>query len=126
MCRHQEFSRQFTDYYSTIARPREFKYQTERKSNSWKNKDHSCAGSMSMPVLNFASEKLSDVLTEVNQLNAGTTSVKLYVDTQKNVVMAEFFLLATEDSLIDISLTGTGVLIGFTDQVYEGMKDLVV
>ena len=81
---------------------------------------------MSMPVLNFASEKLSDVLTEVNQLNAGTTSVKLYVDTQKNVVMAELFLLATEDSLIDISLTGTGVLIGFTDQVYEGMKDLVV
>ena len=81
---------------------------------------------MSMPVLNFASEKLSDVLTEVNQLNTGTNSVKLYVDTQKNVVMAEFFLLATEDSLIDISLTGTGVLIGFTDQVYEGMKDLVV
>ena len=81
---------------------------------------------MSMPVLNFASEKLSDVLTEVNQLNTGTTSVKLYVDTQKNVVMAEFFLLATEDSLIDISLTGTGMLIGFTDQVYEGMKDLVV
>ena len=81
---------------------------------------------MSMPVLNFASEKLSDVLTEVNQLNAGTTSVKLYVDTQKNVVMAELFLLATEDSLIDISLTGTGMLIGFTDQVYEGMKDLVV
>ena len=79
-----------------------------------------------MPVLNFASEKLSDVLTEVNQLNAGTTSVKLYVDTQKNVVMAEFFLLATEDSLIDISLAGTGMLIGFTDQVYEGMKDLVV
>ena len=81
---------------------------------------------MSMPVLNFASEKLSDVLTEVNQLNTGTTSVKLYVDTQKNVVMAELFLLATEDSLIDISLTGTGMLIGFTDQVYEGMKDLVV
>ena len=79
-----------------------------------------------MPVLNFASEKLSDVLTEVNQLNAGTTSVKLYVDTQKNVVMAELFLLATEDSLIDISLTGTGMLIGFTDQVYEGIKDLVV
>ena len=81
---------------------------------------------MSMPVLNFASEKLSDVLTEVNQLNTGTTSVKLYVDTQKNVVMAELFLLATEDSLIDISLTGTGMLIGFTDQVYEGIKDLVV
>ena len=81
---------------------------------------------MSMPVLNFASEKLSDVLTEVNQLNTGTNSVKLYVDTQKNVVMAEFFLLATEDSLIDISLTGTGMLIGFTDQIYEGMKDLVV
>ncbi len=81
---------------------------------------------MSMPVLNFASEKLSDVLTEVNQLNAGTTSVKLYVDTQKNVVMAELFLLATEDSLIDISLTDTGMLIGFTDQVHEGMKDLVV
>ena len=81
---------------------------------------------MSMPVLNFASEKLSDVLTEVNQLNTGTNSVKLYVDTQKNVVMAELFLLATEDSLIDISLTGTGMLIGFTDQVYEGIKDLVV
>ena len=79
-----------------------------------------------MPVLNFASEKLSDVLTEVNQLNTGTTSVKLYVDTQKNVVMAERFLLATEDSLIDISLTGTGMLIGFTDQIYEAMKDYAV
>ena len=78
---------------------------------------------MSMTVLNFDAAKLADVLSEVNSLNASTTSVKLYVDTDKNAVMAEFYLLATEESVTDIALYGTGMFIGFTDQVYELLAD---
>ena len=80
----------------------------------------------SMVILTFDEAKLADVLADVNEINASTTSVKLYVDTDRNAVMGEFYLLATEDSLLDISLYGTGVFIGFTDQVFEALADYAV
>ena len=74
---------------------------------------------MSMTVIHFDPEKLADVLSEINAINASTTTIKLYVDTDKNAVMAEFYLLATSASVQDISLLSTGIFIGFTDQIYE-------
>lgn len=78
---------------------------------------------MSMNILKFDAAKLSDVLTEVNNINANTTSVKLYVDPQNNAVLGEFYLLATKDTVKDIALYGTGMFIGFTDKIYEALKD---
>ena len=62
-----------------------------------------------------------DVLTEVNNINA--TSVKLYVDPQNNAVLGELYLLATKDTVKDISLYASGLFIGFTDKIYEALKD---
>ncbi len=78
---------------------------------------------MSMTILKFDAAKLADVLTEVNNINANTTSVKLYVDPQNNAVLGELYLLATKDTVKDISLYASGLFIGFTDKIYEALKD---
>ena len=78
---------------------------------------------MSMTIMNYDPEKFSDVLTAVNDINAAATTVKLYVDTNKNAVVGELYLLATEDSLLEIALTGTGIFIGYTDSVFEALAD---
>ena len=72
---------------------------------------------LSMPIMNIDEAKQADVITAVNNLNATSTSVKLYVDTDKNTVVGELFLLATKDSVLDIAATGTGLFIKFTDWV---------
>ena len=64
-----------------------------------------------------------DVLTEVNNINANTTSVRLYVDPQNNAGLGELYLLATKDTVKDISLYASGLFIGFTDKIYEALKD---
>lgn len=81
---------------------------------------------MSSSIMNYDPEKFSDVLAAVNDINAALTSVKLYVDTDRNVVVGELYLLATEDSLLDIALTGTGLYIKYTDYVFEALSDYVV
>jgi len=77
----------------------------------------------SMMLLSFDEANLDDVLVDVNQLNAQSTSAKLYVDTSDNTVMVELYLLATEDSAYDISLVGTGLFIAFTDAAYEALEE---
>ena len=78
---------------------------------------------MSMTILKFDAAKLADVLTEVNNINANTTSVKLYLDPQTNAGLGELYLLATQDTVKHISLYASGLFIGFTDKIYEALKD---
>jgi outer membrane lipoprotein-sorting protein len=77
-------------------------------------------------VIKFDESRLSEVMTEVNKLNAQTTGVKLYVDTSENTVSAELFQLVTKDSAAELSLSAVGFLIGFTDKVFERLSDYAV
>ena len=77
-------------------------------------------------VIKFDGSRLSEVLEAVNNLNAQTTGMKLYVDTSDNTVSAELFQLVTKESAVDLSLTAVGFLIGFTDKVYEQLADFAV
>ena len=77
-------------------------------------------------VIKFDESRLSEVMTEVNKLNAQTTGVKLYVDTSENTVSAELFQLVTKDSAAGLSLSAVGFLIGFTDKVFERLSDYAV
>ena len=78
---------------------------------------------LSMSIMNIDEAKLADVINAVNNLNATSTSVKLYVDSDRNIVVGELYLLATKDSVLDIAGLGTGLFIRFTDSVYEALKD---
>ena len=77
-------------------------------------------------VIKFDGSRLSEVLEAVNRINAQTTGVKLYVDTSDNTVSAELLQLVTKDSVVDLSLSAVGFLIGFTDKVYEQLSDFAV
>ena len=77
-------------------------------------------------VIKFDGSRLSEVLEAVNNLNAQTTGMKLYVDTSDNTVSAELMQLVTKESAVDLSLTAVGFLIGFTDKVYEQLADFAV
>ena len=77
-------------------------------------------------VIKFDESRLSEVMTEVNKLNAQTTGVKLYVDTSDNTVSAELLQLVTKDSAAELSLSAVGFLIGFTDKVFERLSDYAV
>ena len=52
--------------------------------------------------------------------------MKLYVDTSDNTVSAELLQLVTKDSVVELSLSAVGFLIGFTDKVYEQLADFAV
>ncbi len=77
-------------------------------------------------VIRFDESRLSEVIAEVNSLNARTTGVKLYVDTSDNTVSAELLQLVTKDSVVELSLSAVGFLVGFTDKVYEQLSDFAV
>ena len=77
-------------------------------------------------VIKFDGSRLSEVLEAVNNLNAQTTGMKLYVDTSDNTVSAELLQLVTKDSVVDLSVSAVGFLIGFTDKVYERLADFAV
>ena len=74
------------------------------------------------PLITFEESKLNEVMTAVNNINAGTTGLKLYVDTSDNSVSAEMYLLVTADSAVQLTETGVGFMIGFTDKVYEQLS----
>ncbi len=73
-------------------------------------------------VIKFDESRLSEVLEAVNRINAQTTGMKLYVDTSDNTVSAELLQLVTKDSVVELSLSAVGFLIGFTDKVYEQLS----
>ena len=77
-------------------------------------------------VIKFDGSRLSEVLDAVNSINAQTTGMKLYVDTSDNTVAAELLQLVTEDSVVELSLSAVGFLIGFTDKVYEHLADYAI
>ena len=77
-------------------------------------------------VIKFDESRLSEVLEAVNRINAQTTGMKLYVDTSDNTVSAELLQLVTKDSVVDLSVSAVGFLIGFTDKVYERLADFAV
>ena len=74
------------------------------------------------PLITFEESKMNEVMTAVNGINAGTTGLKVYVDTSDNSVSAELYLLVTEDSAVQLTETGIGFMIGFTDKVYEQLS----
>lgn len=74
------------------------------------------------PLITFEEDKLNDVMTAVNKINAGTTGLKIYVDTSDNSVSAELYLLVTKESAVELTETGVGFMIGFTDKVYEELS----
>ena len=75
------------------------------------------------PLVTFEESKLNEVMTAVNNINSGTTGLKIYVDTSDNTVSAELYLLVTKDSAVELTETGVGFLIGFTDTVYERLSE---
>ena len=77
-------------------------------------------------VIKFDESRLSEVMEKVNSINAQTTGVKLYVNTSDNTVSAELLQLVTKDSVVDLSVSAVGFLIGFTDKVYERLADFAV
>lgn len=77
-------------------------------------------------VMKFDESNLSQVMEEVNSLNAQSTGMKLYVDTSDNTVAAELFQFVTESSVEDIALISVGFLVGFTDKVFEALSDYAV
>ena len=78
------------------------------------------------PLITFEESKMNEVMTAVNGINAGTTGLKIYVDTSDNTVAAELLQLVTEDSVVDLSVSAVGFLIGFTDKVYEHLADYAI
>ena len=77
-------------------------------------------------MIDFAEEDLGDVLMAVNDLNAQSSGMKIYVDTSDNSVTAEFYLLTTPETAVEIALTGLGFAIGFTDGAYEALADYAI
>ena len=77
-------------------------------------------------VIKYDGSRLSEVMEKVNSINAQTTGVKLYVNTSDNTVSAELLQLVTKDSVVELSMSAIGFLIGFTDKVYERLADFAV
>ena len=73
-------------------------------------------------LIKFDAKDFDAVLNMVNDINARGTGVKLYVDTSDNSVTAELYLLTTEDAFLDISATGLGFMLSYTDAAYEQLK----
>lgn len=70
-------------------------------------------------VITFEEDDLADILIYVNELNAASTGVKLYVDTDAYTVDAELYLLTTPETAGSIALVGSGELVAFTDDIFE-------
>ena len=74
-------------------------------------------------LINFAPEKLSEVLAAVNDINAKGTGVKLFVDTSDNSVTAEMYQILCENDAADLTLLALGFMIGYTDSAFEALQD---
>ena len=74
-------------------------------------------------VITCSDDDLANVLLDVNSLNALSTSVKLYLDGDDNSVIAELYLLSTPETASELALVGTGLLVSFTDKIYELLAD---
>ena len=74
------------------------------------------------PLIKFDENKLDELVAELNSINARTTGLKLYADTSDNSVSAELYLLVTKDSAAELAATGVGLMVGFTDSVYESLS----
>ncbi len=74
-------------------------------------------------IITCSDDDYADVLVDVNSLNARSTSVKLYLDEEDNSVIGELYLLSTPETASELALVGTGLLISFTDQIFELLTD---
>ena len=73
-------------------------------------------------LIRFDAKDLDAVLNKVNEINSKGTGVKLYVDTSDNSVTAELYLMTTEDVFLDISATGLGYMLSYTDSAFEQLN----
>lgn len=73
-------------------------------------------------LIRFDAKDFDAVLNKVNDINAQGTGVKLYVDTSDNSVTAELYLMTTEDAFLDISATGLGYMLAYTDSAFEQLN----
>ena len=77
-------------------------------------------------LINFEAGKLADVLDAVNDVNAGGTGVKLFVDKSDNSVTAEMYQILCENDAAELTIMALGFMIGYTDTVYETLQDYAV
>lgn len=77
-------------------------------------------------VIDFAEEDLAEVMQVINNLNANSSGMKLYVDTSDNSVTAVLYLLTTPASTAELAYTGLFFTIGFTDSLYEQLQDYAI
>jgi hypothetical protein len=70
-------------------------------------------------VITFDEDDLLEVLAVVNELNAVSAGVKLYVDTDECTVDAELYLMTTPETAGSLAFRGSGSLVAFTDDIYE-------
>ena len=74
-------------------------------------------------LINFDGSRTDDVIDAVNDYNASSTGVKLFVDLSDNSVTAEMYTLATPETATGIAETAVGFIIAFTDAAYEALRD---
>lgn len=77
-------------------------------------------------LINFDESRLSEVLDKVNDINAGGTGVKLYIDKSDNSVTAEMYQLLCENDASYLSLMALCFMIGYTDSAYEMLTDYAI
>lgn len=77
-------------------------------------------------LINFEAGKLADVLDAVNDVNAGGTGVKLFVDKSDNSVTAEMYQILCENDAAELTLMALGFMIGYTDTVFETLQDYAI
>ena len=77
-------------------------------------------------LINFSEDKLSEMMTVVNDLNHRATGIKLFVDTSDNSVTAEMYQLLPEENGADLAIVALGFMIGITDSVFEQLQSYAV
>lgn len=73
-------------------------------------------------VFTFRQADLQGVISDVNYYNANSVGAKLYVDEEDCSIDAEMYMIATPETIVDVAEVSLGVLIAFTDQVYEDFQ----
>ena len=73
-------------------------------------------------LITFSEEKLTDVLTKVNELNHRATGVKLFVDMSDYSVTAEMYQLLPDSDAASLATVALGFIISMTDSLYEQLQ----
>ena len=73
-------------------------------------------------LISFDEKDLAEVVDFVNDINAQSVGVKLFVDKSDNSVTAEMYQMLTEKSGVEPAEMAVYFFIGFTDAAYEMLQ----